>query len=305
MLNHTLLDDTEAMFAPLTTAVIPVAGLGTRFLPATKAVPKELLPVVDKPLIQYIVEEAAEAGITDIVLVTHSQKAAIENHFDKNYELEAELIRRNKQELLEIKRSITPVNVRIISVRQPEALGLGHAVLCAEPVIADQPFAVLLPDVLMHSHSGKGCLSQMVDLYNRTHTSIIALEEVAQEDIQKYGIADVEGSDLRIKRLVEKPSPEEAPSNLAIVGRYIFTPRITELLRETKPGAGGEIQLTDAMETLLTRELMFGFKFNGTSYDCGDKLGFLQANVDYALRNESLGADFGAWIKKRSQELES
>jgi len=287
---------------PLRKVVIPVAGLGSRFLPATKAVPKELLPVVDKPLIQYIVEEAAEAGITDVVLVTHSAKPAIENHFDKHYELEQELIRRGKDDLLEIKRSITPANVRIIGVRQPETLGLGHAVLCAEPVLRDEPFAVILPDVLMY-HPKKGCMAQMVEVFNKRQTSIIALEQVAESEVEKYGIAAVEGDDLRITALVEKPKPAEAPSNLSVVGRYIFTPKIIELLRNTQPGAGGEIQLTDAMAELLEQEQMFGFMFDGKSYDCGDKLGYLEANVDYALRNEKLGNDFKAWLKQRCEIL--
>lgn len=287
---------------PLRKVVIPVAGLGSRFLPATKAVPKELLPVVDKPLIQYIVEEAAEAGITDVVLVTHSAKPAIENHFDKHYELEQELMNRGKDELLAIKRSITPPNVRIIGVRQPETLGLGHAVLCAEPVLRDEPFAVILPDVLMY-HAQKGCMAQMVEQFNEKQTSIIALERVDESEVEKYGIADVEGDNLRITSLVEKPRPADAPSNLSVVGRYIFTPTIIELLRDTQPGAGGEIQLTDAMAELLEQEEMFGYMFDGKSYDCGDKLGYLEANVDYALRNETLGDDFKAWLKRRCESL--
>ena len=282
--------------------VIPVAGLGSRFLPATKAVPKELLPVVDKPLIQYVVEEAAEAGITDVVLVTHSAKSAIENHFDKHYELEEELIRRGKEELLEIKRSITPINVRIIGVRQPETLGLGHAVLCAEPVLRDEPFAVILPDVLMYS-AQKGCMAQMVEQFNQRQRSIIALEQVDRSEVEKYGIAAVDGDDLQITSLVEKPKPAEAPSNLSVVGRYIFTPKILELLRNTQPGAGGEVQLTDAMAQLLEQEKMFGYMFEGKSYDCGDKIGYLQANVDYALRNEKLGNDFKTWLKQRCETL--
>jgi UTP--glucose-1-phosphate uridylyltransferase len=287
---------------PLRKVVIPVAGLGSRFLPATKAIPKELLPVVDKPLIQYIVEEAAEAGITDVVLVTHSAKSAIENHFDTHYELEQELIRRGKEDLLEIKRTITPPNVRIISVRQPEALGLGHAVLCAEPVLRDEPFAVILPDVLIY-HRQKGCMAQMVEQFNQRQSSLIALEEVDESEVRKYGIAAVEGEELRITALVEKPEPADAPSNLAVVGRYIFTPRIIELLHNTQPGAGGEIQLTDAMAELLEEESMFGYMFAGKSYDCGDKLGYLQANVDYGLRNEILGDEFKKWLKSRCENM--
>ncbi len=283
--------------SPLRKAVLPVAGLGTRFLPATKAIPKEMLPVVDKPLIQYIVEEAAEAGITDIILVTHSDKSAIENHFDKHYELESELKRRGKHDLLLIKKGILPESVRIISVRQPEALGLGHAVLCAEPVLANEPFAVLLPDVLMY-HQQKGCLAQMVELFNQYQKSIIALEAVPESEVQKYGIAGVESESMKITTLVEKPPIQVAPSNLSIVGRYIFTPRILDILRHTSPGAGGEIQLTDAMHTLLAEETMYGFSFDGKSYDCGDKLGFLQANVEYALRDRNLGSSFGSWLNE-------
>lgn len=284
-------------YKPLTKAILPVAGLGTRFLPATKAIPKEMLTVVDKPLIQYIIHEAAEAGITDIILVTHSSKGAIENHFDKHYELEKELELRGKMDRMVPLNEITPEGVRIVSVRQPEALGLGHAILCAAPIIAEnEPFAVLLPDVLMH-HPVKGCLAQMAETYEKVHTSVVALEEVPQDQVEKYGIADVKGPDLRITELVEKPSLEEAPSNLSVVGRYIFTPRVMELLKHTKPGAGGEIQLTDAMDDLLKEEVMFGFEFkNGKSYDCGDKLGYLEANVEYALRDAKLGADFKAYL---------
>jgi UTP--glucose-1-phosphate uridylyltransferase len=284
-------------YKKLTKAILPVAGLGTRFLPATKAIPKEMLTVVDKPLIQYIVHEAAEAGITDIILVTHSSKGAIENHFDKHYELETELKLRGKDERLIPIQEITPPGVRVVSVRQPEALGLGHAILCAAPIVADdEPFAVLLPDVLMH-HPEKGCLAQMAKYYEKLHTSVVALEAVPEDLVHKYGIADVKGPDMRITSLVEKPNVGEAPSNLSVVGRYIFTPRLMELLKNTKPGAGGEIQLTDAMDTLLSEEVMFGFEFkDGKSYDCGDKLGFLKANVEYALRDQTLGEDFKGYL---------
>ncbi|MGC9385990.1 MAG: UTP--glucose-1-phosphate uridylyltransferase GalU [Hydrogenovibrio sp.] len=285
-------------YKKLTKAVIPVAGLGTRFLPATKAIPKEMLTVVDKPLIQYIVHEAAEAGITDIILVTHSSKGAIENHFDKHYELENELTVRGKEERMVPLHEITPPGVRIVSVRQPEALGLGHAILCASPIIADnEPFAVLLPDVLMY-HPKRGCLAQMAEQYRKMHTSIVALETVPNEQVEKYGIAAVKGPDLRIIELIEKPKPSEAPSNLSVVGRYIFTPRVMEILNTTKPGAGGEIQLTDAMDALLSEEVMFGFEFkNGKTYDCGDKLGYLRANVEYAIRDPKLGAGFKEYLK--------
>lgn len=285
------------IYRDLTKAIIPVAGLGTRFLPATKAIPKEMLTVVDKPLIQYIVHEAAEAGITDVILVTHSSKNAIENHFDTHYELEAKLIESAKHERIEALKEITPPNVNLISVRQPEALGLGHAILCASHIVApDEPFAVLLPDVLMY-HPNQGCLAQMADYYRQVHTSVIALEQVPSEQVYKYGIAGVLDQDLRITELVEKPKPEEAPSNLSVVGRYIFTPRLMNLLKATRPGVGGEIQLTDAMALLLKEEVMFGFEFkNGKSYDCGDKQGFLEANVEYALRDPHLGQAFREYL---------
>ncbi len=283
----------------ITKAILPVAGLGTRFLPATKAIPKEMLTVVDKPLIQYIVEEAAEAGITEIVLVTHSSKSAIENHFDKNYELESELKLRGKEDRLSLIEGILPKGVKVISVRQPEALGLGHAILCAKPVLADdEPFAVMLPDVLMH-HSEKGCLAQMMDVFNQTQSSTIALEAVPEQDVEKYGIAAVENNNkgLKITELVEKPSIEDAPSNLSVVGRYIFTPKLMDLLEHTKPGVGGEIQVTDAMDKLLAEEQMFGFEFvGGKSYDCGDKLGYLKANIEYGLRDEKLKDEFSQYL---------
>jgi len=286
------------MFKKLTKAIIPVAGLGTRFLPATKAIPKEMLTVVDQPLIQYIVHEAAEAGITDVILVTHSSKNAIENHFDTHYELEAKLLESAKHDRIEAISKITPKGINLISVRQSEALGLGHAILCASHIIAeDEPFAVLLPDVLMY-HPEKGCLAQMVENYERVHTSVIALEQVPDDQVYKYGIAGVQDPDLRINQLVEKPKLGEAPSNLSVVGRYIFTPRLMQLLRTTQPGVGGEIQLTDAMASLLNEEVMFGYEFKGgKSYDCGDKQGFLQANVEYAMRDSLLGKQFQAYLK--------
>ncbi|SFR63075.1 UTP--glucose-1-phosphate uridylyltransferase GalU [Thiomicrospira sp. ALE5] len=287
------------MYKKLTKAIIPVAGLGTRFLPATKAIPKEMLTVVDKPLIQYIVHEAAEAGITDIILVTHSSKNAIENHFDTHYELEAKLLESAKHDRIEAINKITPKGINIISVRQPEALGLGHAILCASHIIAqDEPFAVLLPDVLMY-HPKKGCLAQMAQSYARVHTSVIALEQVPDDQVHKYGIAGVQDPDLRINQLVEKPKLGEAPSNLSVVGRYIFTPRLMQLLKTTQPGVGGEIQLTDAMAHLLNEEVMFGYEFKGgKSYDCGDKQGFLQANVEYALRDTLLGQSFKSYLEQ-------
>ncbi len=285
------------MYRKLTKAIIPVAGLGTRFLPATKAIPKEMLTVVDKPLIQYIVHEAAQAGITDIILITHSSKNAIENHFDTHYELESKLLESAKHDRLDAIADITPPGVNLISIRQPEALGLGHAILCASHVVApDEPFAVLLPDVLMY-HPQQGCLAQMAEYYKQVHTSVVALEQVPSDQVDKYGIAAVKDADLRIVDLVEKPTPEEAPSNLSVVGRYIFTPRLMQLLKSTKPGKGGEIQLTDAMADLLNEQVMFGFEFKGgKSYDCGDKQGFLEANVEYALRDPQLGSSFHTYL---------
>jgi len=285
----------------ITKAILPVAGLGTRFLPATKAIPKEMLTVVDKPLIQYIVEEAAEAGITEIILVTHSSKSAIENHFDKNYELESELKLRGKEDRLALIEGVLPAGVKIISVRQPEALGLGHAILCAKSVLADdEPFAVMLPDVLMY-HAEKGCLAQMMSVFNQTQASTIALEAVPEKDVEKYGIAAVESvsAGLKITELVEKPSLAEAPSNLSVVGRYIFTPRLMDLLENTKAGVGGEIQVTDAMDELLAEQAMYGFEFvGGKSYDCGDKLGYLKANIEYGLRDEKLNDDFSQYLSE-------
>jgi len=290
----------------ITKVILPVAGLGTRFLPATKSIPKEMLTVVDKPLIQYIVEEAAEAGITEVILVTHSSKSAIENYFDKNYELESELKLRGKAERLALIEGILPEGVKIISVRQPEALGLGHAILCAKAVLADdEPFAVMLPDVLMY-HADRGCLAQMMAVYELNKTSTIALETVPKEDVEKYGIAAVqsEGGGVKITKLVEKPSMEDAPSNLSVVGRYIFTPRLISLLEQTGAGVGGEIQLTDAMDALLAEENMFGFEFvGGKSYDCGDKLGYLQANVDYALRDNTLKTPFIDFLKTTLKDI--
>lgn len=292
------------MYRKLTKAIIPVAGLGTRFLPATKAIPKEMLTVVDKPLIQYIVHEAAQAGITDIILITHSSKNAIENHFDTHYELESKLLESAKHDRLDAIADITPAGVNLISIRQPEALGLGHAILCASHVVSpDEPFAVLLPDVLMY-HPQQGCLAQMASYYEQVHTSVVALEQVPSDQVDKYGIAAVKDADLRITELVEKPTPEEAPSNLSVVGRYIFTPRLMQLLKTTRPGKAGEIQLTDAMAELLKEEVMFGFEFKGgKSYDCGDKQGFLQANIEYALRDPNLGGSFHDYLSSLDLSL--
>ena len=284
-------------------AVFPVAGLGTRFLPATKASPKEMLPVVDKPLIQYAVEEAIEAGITELIFVTSSTKRSIEDHFDKSYELEAELEKKGKLEALELVRNMVPKGVSCIYVRQAEALGLGHAVLCAKSVVGDEPFAVILPDDLIDGH-GSGVVSQMVQAFNTTGSSQLGVEEVPKEDTDKYGIVNTKVGDAKadesvasqVDRIVEKPRPEQASSNLAVVGRYILTPRIFELLETTERGAGGEIQLTDAISALLEYETVIAHSFAGKRYDCGSKLGYLKATIDFGLKHNELGEDFRNYL---------
>lgn len=282
-------------------AVIPVAGLGTRMLPATKAIPKEMLPLVDKPLIQYIVNECVRAGIKEIVLVTHSSKNAIENHFDTSFELEATLEKRVKRQLLDEVRSICPEDVTVMHVRQGEAKGLGHAIMCAEPVVGDAPFAVILPDVILDEYSADQTsenLASMIARFKDTQTSQIMLEAVAQQDVSKYGIADINGEQIEpgqsavIKSMVEKPKVEDAPSNLAVVGRYVLSHNIWPLLRKTPIGAGGEIQLTDAIDMLIAQEAVEAFRMSGISHDCGDKLGYLKAFVRYAQQHPELGADF-------------
>ncbi len=283
---------------PVKKVVFPVAGLGTRFLPATKANPKEMLTVVDKPLIQYAAEEAVAAGCDQLIFVTSSSKRALEDHFDKNFELEAQLAAKQKHELLEIVQNILPKGVSCVYIRQAEALGLGHAVLCAKDVVGDEPFAVILADDLIDGNE-KSCLGQMVDLYNDRGCSILGCELVSKEDTDKYGIASVGKSNGRAGRLdgiVEKPKPEDAPSNLAVVGRYILTPRIFELLEKTGKGAGDEIQLTDAISDLLDYEHVMAYEFSGKRYDCGSKLGYLQATVEYGLKHKDLGEDFRKYL---------
>ncbi|WP_096366618.1 MULTISPECIES: UTP--glucose-1-phosphate uridylyltransferase GalU [Thiohalobacter] len=283
-------------------AVFPVAGMGTRFLPATKANPKEMLPVVDKPLIQYAAEEAISAGIEELVFVTSSSKRAIEDHFDKSYELESELEKKNKHELLEIVRNVVPSGVSCVYVRQPEALGLGHAVLCAKPVIGNDPFAVILADDLIDGEGGRSCIAQMTATFEYNRCSILGVEEVPPSETDKYGVvkcdAIAEGLS-RVSNIVEKPSPADAPSNLAVVGRYILTPRIFELLEDTPRGAGGEIQLTDAIAALLQEEQVLAYEFQGTRYDCGSKLGYLKATVEYALKHPELADGFRAYLDAR------
>ncbi|CAB1274873.1 UTP--glucose-1-phosphate uridylyltransferase GalU [Candidatus Nitrosacidococcus tergens] len=286
----------------ITKAIFPVAGLGTRFLPATKASPKEMLPVVDKPLIQYAVEEAIEAGITSIIFITGRNKQSIANHFDKAYELETELEHRNKRELLTLVRNIIPSHVTCVYIRQEEALGLGHAVLCAAPVINDEPFAVILADDLIDTEKDK-CLTQMVKLYDKYQTSLIGVEEVPLDHTDQYGIIHSSFSEGRVHKIdaiIEKPKPEQAPSSLAVVGRYILTPRVLQLLRVTSFDSRGEIQLTDAIATVLNEENAFAYQFNGKRYDCGSKLGYLQATVEHALKHADLGKDFKDYLHNLS-----
>ena len=282
-------------------AVFPVAGLGTRFLPATKANPKEMLPVVDKPLIQYAAEEAVEAGIEELIFVTGRTKRAIEDHFDKAYELESELEKANKQQLLDIVRNILPRNVSCTYIRQSEPLGLGHAVLCARPAVGNEPFAVLLADDLIDGH-GSGCIKQMVEMYNEHQCGVIAVQEVPRQDTDKYGIcatAVINDPLSRITTIVEKPKPAVAPSTLAVVGRYILPGEIMGILANTKRGAGNEIQLTDGIATLLESQKVLAYLFKGTRYDCGSKLGYLQATVDLAMKHPEVAAEFGAWLASR------
>jgi len=280
-------------------AVFPVAGLGTRFLPATKASPKEMLPVVDKPLVQYAVEEAVAAGVEVIIFVTGRNKRSIPDHFDRAYELENELALRGKHDKLKLARDVIPDHVDCVYVRQAEALGLGHAVLCARNIVGDEPFYVVLADDLVHNR-GPGCLSQMGQRFEELGSSLIGVQEVPREKTDKYGIVAGEEAGDRLRRLshiVEKPAPAEAPSTQGVIGRYALTPRIFELLETTGRGAGGEIQLTDAIEKLLTEEAVYAYNFEGKRYDCGDKQGYLQATVEMALEHPELGEDFSKYLQ--------
>lgn len=280
-------------------AVFPVAGLGTRFLPATKANPKEMLPIVDKPLIQYAAEEAVSAGIEELIFITGRNKRSIPDHFDKAYELEAELERKQKHKILEIVRNIVPEHVCCVYTRQPEALGLGHAVLCARRLVGNEPFAVILADDLIHA-DGPSCLAQMVQVYETRRSSILAVQSIPPNETDKYGIIEgpsVNGNLTKVAGIVEKPAPADAKSDLAVVGRYILNPAIFDLLLKTPKGAGGEIQLTDAIAALLDREAVYGYRFNGKRFDCGSKLGYLQATVEYALQHEELKEDFSAYLQ--------
>ena len=283
---------------PVKKAVFPVAGLGSRFLPATKASPKEMMPVVDKPLIQYAVEEAVAAGITDMIFITGRSKRAIEDHFDKAYELEAELTARGKNELLRMVQDVIPHNVNCIFIRQVEALGLGHAVLCAQPVVNEEPFAVLLADDLMGGEIP--VLKQMAAVYDHHQCSVLAVEDVPREHTGRYGIVSAKHLEKNIEQvdaIVEKPAPADAPSTLAVVGRYILTPGIFRHLHRVQKGAGGEIQLTDGIAALMREEQLLAYRYDGVRYDCGSKLGYLQAQVAYGMKHPEVGADFATFLK--------
>ena len=282
-------------------AVFPVAGFGSRFLPVTKASPKEMMPIVDKPLIQYAVEEAAAAGITEMIFVTGRNKRAIEDHFDKAYELETELERKGKNVLLEMVRSVLPEGANCIYIRQAEPLGLGHAVLCAQRVVGDAPFAVILADDLMDTQPP--AMARMTQAFEQEGSSLLGVEEVPRDQTQSYGIVTVdkmEGDLARIHSIVEKPKPADAPSNLAVIGRYVLTPRVFDLLGEIAPGAGGEIQLTDGISRLLTYERVLAVRLPGKRFDCGSKLGYLQATVELGLRHAEIGKDFAKYLKGRN-----
>ncbi len=284
----------------VTKAVFPAAGMGTRFLPATKANPKEMLPIVDKPLIQYAAEEAAAAGITDLIFIIGRTKRAIADHFDKAYELEVELETRGKLKALESLRGMLPVNVNCIYIRQAEALGLGHAVLCAQPAVNDEPFAVILADDLIDGEPG--VTKQMCDMYNYYQCSLVGVQPVDPSETGSYGIVAAEPMGERVSRvtqIVEKPKPAEAPSNLGVVGRYVLTPRIFHHLRHIERGSGGELQLTDAIAALLREQQVLAYEFEGVRYDCGSKLGYLEATVEYALKHEELGDEFRRYMERR------
>lgn len=281
-------------------AVFPVAGFGSRFLPATKASPKEMLPIVDKPLIQYAVEEAAAAGITDMIFITGRHKRAIEDHFDKAYEIESDLEAKGKRALLDVVQGVLPPGCRCIYTRQPEPLGLGHAVLCAQPVVGNEPFAVLLADDLIDAQPP--VTAQMAARFAAEGCSILGVMDVPRAQTASYGIVSVERADAEssaVRALVEKPKPEQAPSTLAVVGRYVLTPRIFDKLAAIRPGSGGEIQLTDAVSALLPEERVLAYRFSGRRYDCGSKLGYLQATVELGLKHAEVGADFGRYLKDR------
>jgi len=282
----------------ITKVVFPVAGLGTRFLPATKASPKEMLPIVDKPLIQYAAEEAMAAGATELIFITGRNKRSIEDHFDNASELEASLEASGKKEMLEALKGILPSHVSCIFIRQPKALGLGHAVLCAKPVVGNAPFGVILADDLIDANPP--VMQQMNDVYARKQCSVLGVEDVLPSETANYGIVDafeIEQNLLKLKSIVEKPKPADAPSTLAVVGRYILTPKIFDCLEKVKPGKGGEIQLTDGISDLMQYEDILAYRFAGKRYDCGSKLGFMKANVEYALKHSEIADDFASYLK--------
>lgn len=295
-------------FSKVQKAVIPVAGLGTRMLPASKAIPKEMLPVADRPIIQYVVNEIIAAGIKEIVLVTHSSKNSIENHFDTSFELESILEKRVKRQLLEEIQSICPKGVTIMAVRQGEAKGLGHAIACARPIVGNHPFAVVLPDVMINDYDSnpkKDNLAEMVSLFEETNASQIMVDEVPEKDVSKYGVVDISGESLQageskpMKGMVEKPDLEDAPSNLAVVGRYVLSSDIWDILEKTPVGAGDEIQLTDAIATLMDWEQVNAYLMKGSYHDCGDKLGYMQAFVEYSKRHKILGDSFKEYLNSQ------
>ena len=294
------------MFQPIRKAVIPAAGLGTRFLPATKATPKEMLPIVDKPTIQYIIEEAVASGITEFLIITGRTKRSIEDHFDRNIELEYELKSKAKPELLEMVRAIGEIDIHYI--RQKEPKGLGHAILCAKQFIADEPFAVLLGDDVVYNEE-KPALRQLIDIYNTTGGSVLGCQEVEPQQVSSYGIVSITDTDdnriFKVTDMVEKPAVKEAPSRMAVLGRYVIAPEIFQILENTKPGKGNEIQLTDALQVLAKEQDVFAYNFEGRRYDVGDKQGFLEATVEYALRRDDLKEQFMAYLKNvvKSQEI--
>jgi UTP--glucose-1-phosphate uridylyltransferase len=282
----------------ITKAVFPVAGLGSRFLPATKASPKEMMPIVDKPLIQYAVEEAVAAGLTEMIFITGRHKRAIEDHFDKAYEIENELAQRGKRDLLELVRDILPKHVTCIYIRQSEPLGLGHAVLCAQPVVNNEPFAVMLADDFIDAD--RPVMRQMVDVFEYERASVLGVQEVPREATGSYGIVRVRPLGERLEQvegIVEKPKPAEAPSTLGVIGRYILTPAVFAHLQRIKPGAGGEIQLTDGIASLMANERVLAYRFDGTRYDCGSKLGYLKATVALGLKHSEVGDAFGDYLR--------
>ncbi len=286
----------------VTKAVFPVAGLGTRFLPATKASPKEMLPIVDKPLIQFAVEEAVAAGITELIFITGRGKRAIEDHFDKAYELENELDAHGKWEMLDAVRNILPKHVNCVYIRQTDALGLGHAVLCAKPVVENEAFAVILADDLLDANVP--VVQQMIETYNYYSCSVLGVQDVPRSDTRSYGIVAAQALTDRVEKvsaIVEKPKPEDAPSTLAVVGRYVLTPRIFHHLETVTPGSGGEIQLTDAISALLTEQQVLAYRYQGIRYDCGSKLGYLQATVEFAKRHPEVGEAFRDYLAQQNQ----